>query len=161
MQNTELRVVVALSVFTTFCQLSYISSKCFRRQFKLYFNLLPNLLYTEHWNSFDYLINCSLIATRRSHIHVTSLIWRHQQVHRIDYATFVNHINVMEKQWAIVFCLLPGWWRQTSRNDVARHEVSCVYRCRVSIKLAFLGENIWIFSIGWVIKQLFHGCLAE
>ena len=34
-------------------------------------------------------------------------------------------------------------------------------RRRVPIKLAFLGENTGIFSIGWVIKQLLHGCLAE
>ena len=35
-------------------------------------------------------INFSLIGTRRSHIHETSLIWRHQPAHRIDYTTFVT-----------------------------------------------------------------------
>ena len=46
-------------------------------------------------------------------------------------------------------------------DDVERHEVRCVYWRRVPTKLAFLGENTRVFSIGWVIKQLFHGCLAE
>ena len=35
-------------------------------------------------------INCSLISTHRSHTHETSLIWRHQPVHRIYYTTFVT-----------------------------------------------------------------------
>ena len=35
-------------------------------------------------------INWRLIGTRRSHVHITSLIWRHQPVHRIDYTTFVT-----------------------------------------------------------------------
>ena len=46
-------------------------------------------------------------------------------------------------------------------DDIEGHEVSCVYWRRVPVKIAFLGENTGIFSIGWVIKQLFHGCLAE
>ena len=28
------------------------------------------------------------------------------------------------------------------------------------IKIAFLGESIGVFSVGWVIKQLFHGCFG-
>ena len=31
-----------------------------------------------------------------------------------------------------------------------------MYQRRMPIKLAFLGESTGIFSIGWVIKQLFH-----
>ena len=47
-----------------------------------------------------------------------------------------------------------------NENDVERHEVSYVYWRRVPIKIAFLGENTGVFSIGWVIKQLFHGCFG-
>ena len=36
-----------------------------------------------------------------------------------------------------------------------------MYRRRVPIKLAFLGESTGICSIVWVIKQSFHGCLVE
>ena len=60
---------------------------------------------------------------------------------------------------SFAYCLVDDVKRH--ENDVERHEVSCVYWRRVPIKIAFLGENTGIFSIGWVIKQLFHGCLAE
>ena len=64
----------------------------------------------------------------------------------------------MQKQ-RFVYCLVDDVKRH--ENDVERHETMCVYRRRVPIKLAVLGENTDISSICWVIKQLFHACLEE
>ena len=60
---------------------------------------------------------------------------------------------------SFAYCLVDDVKRRD--NDVERHEVSCVYWRNVPVKIAFLGKNTGIFSIDWVIKQLFHGCLAE
>ena len=69
--------------------------------------------------------------------------------------------------WTFLFTFLGNNFVYCSVNDVERHEndfglheVSCVYRRRVPIKLALLGENTDVFNIGWIIKRLLHGCLA-
>ena len=60
---------------------------------------------------------------------------------------------------SFVYCVVDDV--KHHENDIEDRKVSCVYRPCKQIKLAFLGKSTGIFSIGWVIKQLFHGCLAE
>ena len=59
----------------------------------------------------------------------------------------------MEKQRTIVRLM-------TSRELRQCHELNCVKGRHDPIKLALHGKNTWSFSIGWVIKQLFHGCFC-
>ena len=51
---------------------------------------------------------------------------------------------------SFVYCLVDDV--KHHEKDVERHEVSCVVRRRVPVKLAFLGESTGICNIGWIIK---------
>ena len=56
---------------------------------------------------------------------------------------------------SFAYCLVDDV--KHNENDVERHEVSYMYWRCLPIKIAFLGENTGVYSIGWVIEQLFHG----